>query len=251
MVPGGSVLQQTRRLRLAVLVAALWVLTGCGYRGPGQYLELAPDVPPATTVSPQELDQAASAIRLRLRGERGVQLTVQPDRIRVGFPTKANREWFVRMCTRQGVLEFVLMPENLQVLRPESLPLGWEDTRTRKELTTEEALKQGQVLFTGADLAPTAEVVPGAKPGDWEVRFELQEARKPDFAKFTRNNVGRLLAIALDREVLMAPVIRSEIPGKGVISAQMTRGEASDLALILNAPSFPFPLKEVAPSQSP
>jgi preprotein translocase subunit SecD len=43
----------------------------------------------------------------------------------------------------------------------------------------------------------------------------------------------------------MAPVIRSEIPGKGVISGNMDPQEAGDLKLLLNAGALPVPLEIV------
>ncbi len=63
------------------------------------------------------------------------------------------------------------------------------------------------------------------------------------FARLTKDNVGKRLAIVLDGQVLSAPVINEPIPG-GVaqISGSFTAAEASDLALLLSAGALPAPL---------
>jgi preprotein translocase subunit SecD len=47
------------------------------------------------------------------------------------------------------------------------------------------------------------------------VRFELKEARKAAFEKFTGDHVGRGLAVVLDGKLHVCPVIKSAIPGEG------------------------------------
>jgi preprotein translocase subunit SecD len=49
------------------------------------------------------------------------------------------------------------------------------------------------------------------------IGFELSPAAGREFRRLTRSNVGRLLAIVLDDEVLSIPMIRDEIGRKGII----------------------------------
>jgi preprotein translocase subunit SecD len=69
------------------------------------------------------------------------------------------------------------------------------------------------------------------------VLFELLADRKEPFAAFTERHVGECMAIVLDGRVESAPVIRSKLPGAGVIEgggdAGFTEREANDLALVL------------------
>ncbi len=76
------------------------------------------------------------------------------------------------------------------------------------------------------------------------VDFELNADGAEQFAKITKNNKGKLLAILLDGKMKSAPYIREEIPsGRGQISGNFTPREASFLAGILKAGALKVPLK--------
>lgn len=64
------------------------------------------------------------------------------------------------------------------------------------------------------------------------------------FAKLTRENVGKRFAIVLDGKVLSAPVIQEEIPnGQGIISGSFSSYEqVANLALMLRSGALPAPL---------
>lgn len=64
------------------------------------------------------------------------------------------------------------------------------------------------------------------------------------FGDFTTANVGRYLAIALDKRVISAPVVESPITsGTGVIQGRFTQPEANALAVQLKFGSLPIPLR--------
>lgn len=76
------------------------------------------------------------------------------------------------------------------------------------------------------------------------VDFQLNADGAEQFAKITKANVNRLLAILLDGKMKSAPSIREEIPGgRGQISGNFTPQEASFLAGILKAGALQVPLK--------
>ena len=69
------------------------------------------------------------------------------------------------------------------------------------------------------------------------VDFELSPTAATQFAKLTRENIGRRLAIIVDGKVISAPVIRSEIPGgRGKITGDFTLEEANRLAELISNP---------------
>ena len=72
-------------------------------------------------------------------------------------------------------------------------------------------------------------------------RFDSVGARR--FGDATTQNVGRLLAIVLDNQIISAPRIREPIiGGSGIISGTFTVADARDLALLLRAGALPAPL---------
>jgi len=67
------------------------------------------------------------------------------------------------------------------------------------------------------------------------------------FAKLTKDNIGKVLAIFLDGQVLSNPVIRDEIKdGKAVISGSFTPKEAKQLVEDLNYGALPLPISLIA-----
>lgn len=75
------------------------------------------------------------------------------------------------------------------------------------------------------------------------VSFRLDAAGARQFAKITRENVGKPFAIVLDGKVLTAPVIQQPIlGGSGQISGSFTMETASDLSALLRSGALPAPL---------
>ena len=105
-----------------------------------------------------------------------------------------------------------------------------------------------KVRLTGDSLRE-ASVSPGTglKAG-YEIDFRLNASGAETFRKLTRDNVGRLLAIILDDELVSAPVINSEIGESGQITGSFSLEEAKRLASDLNSGALPAPLKIMAES---
>ncbi|TDI12143.1 MAG: protein translocase subunit SecD [Acidobacteria bacterium] len=93
---------------------------------------------------------------------------------------------------------------------------------------------QSASVITGNDLENASR---GSNEfGEVVVTFRLDPAAGQRFGKLTRENIGRQMAILLDREVLTAPRIDSEIPsGMGIITGSFTAQEADDLAFKLRS----------------
>ncbi len=84
--------------------------------------------------------------------------------------------------------------------------------------------------------------------GEPSVSLQFNSEGEELFAKITRENVGRTLAVFLDGDLKSAPSIREEITGgKAVISGGFTGGagirEARDLVNNLNLGALPVPIE--------
>jgi preprotein translocase subunit SecD len=122
-----------------------------------------------------------------------------------------------------------------------ALPDGVELLLDRK--TKEPMLVETRVIMTG-DMLQTARVDFNSQFGQPTIAFELTDKGKSLFSNATMENVGRRLAIVLDKSVQSAPVIKGQISGgKGIIEGSFTNDEAKDLALVLRSGALPAPLK--------
>ena len=75
------------------------------------------------------------------------------------------------------------------------------------------------------------------------VNISLDRAGSKKFARTTKTNVGKRLAIILDNKIISAPVINEPIlNGNSVISGNFTFQSATDLALLLRSGALPAPL---------
>ncbi len=102
----------------------------------------------------------------------------------------------------------------------------------------------GPVLLEGSALKSAG--VTRDQVGMPSVSFELNSKGANDFAKITRENVGKQLAIMLDNKEQSAPRINSEINGgSGSISGRFTMEEANNLANLLKSGALPVEIKIV------
>ncbi len=165
------------------------------------------------------------------------------SRIIVELPGIKDPEAALRIIGSTAVLEFRLVPKYYEVPAAGAEVddySEWLDTRKTppQPVTEQSVLDASEVKFTGTDLKSNAAVSAGQK-NDWVVNFELKDRQVKAFHDFTRTHVGWIMAIVLDGKVQMAPVIRSAIPGKGIIEGNMGVEEAKRLALLLNAGALP------------
>ena len=76
------------------------------------------------------------------------------------------------------------------------------------------------------------------------VSFDLSRRGGRIFDRITSQNIGELIAIVLDEQVVSAPVIQGRIGASGQIQmGQAPLSEAQDLALVLRAGALPAPLR--------
>ncbi|HRY62528.1 MAG TPA: protein translocase subunit SecD [Candidatus Paceibacterota bacterium] len=92
-------------------------------------------------------------------------------------------------------------------------------------------LKSAELQFQQNSLFPT-------------VGIEFNAEGEALFAKLTKENVGKTIAIYLDGQPISAPVVKEEIKsGKAEISGNFTREEAKTLVGRLNSGALPVPIE--------
>ena len=102
----------------------------------------------------------------------------------------------------------------------------------------------GPVLLEGSALKTAG--VSKDQVGMPSVSFELNSQGANTFAKITRENIGKQLAIMLDNKEQSAPTINSEINGgSGIITGRFSIEEANNLANLLKSGALPVEIKIV------
>ena len=102
----------------------------------------------------------------------------------------------------------------------------------------------GPVLLEGSALKTAG--VSRDQVGMPSVSFELNSQGANAFAKITRENIGKQLAIMLDNKEQSAPTINSEINGgSGIITGRFSIEEANNLANLLKSGALPVEIKIV------
>jgi preprotein translocase subunit SecD len=139
------------------------------------------------------------------------------------------------------VQEYLAMPE-VQRAMPRDQALQWgSDIVSRGVRNYQQLYVLTEKPFLTGDRLENASAERDPQFNQSIVRFELSRAGGREFERFSGANVGRLLAIVLDGEVMSAPVIRDRIGARGQI--EMGQGtpleEARDLALVLRAGALP------------
>jgi preprotein translocase subunit SecD len=104
-------------------------------------------------------------------------------------------------------------------------------------------LVEAPLLMTG-DVVTDARVRPGSRLEGPYVSVDLDQRGARIFDTLTAENVGRRLAIVLDKTVYSAPVIKERIPGGKVsITGRFSIDEAHDLAIVLRSGALPAPVE--------
>lgn len=100
-------------------------------------------------------------------------------------------------------------------------------------------------VMTGAELKNAQVTID--ELGKYAIEIDFNDKGAKIFADYTSNNVGKYLAIVLDKVILSAPVIKSPITGgHGIISGgNFTSDSANNLAIQLRYGALPVPLRVI------
>ncbi len=226
---------------------------------------LQADVPPGTDVSPDAMNAAMVVVSNRVNAlgvsEPLVQLA-SGNRIIVELPGLKDPDQAIRTIGQTGTLEFIdagstPLPVGTVVTTtlggPASVGLGTGSSISATEgvSTTQAAGASNpfanqtfKTIMTGKDLqSATVGFDQYNRP---EIQFVLTAEGSKTFADYTEKNVGKYLAIAMDKRIIESPVIQSPITGgRGVINGNFTLQQAQSLAIQLQYGALPVPLKVV------
>lgn len=163
--------------------------------------------------------------------EKGVLKTAKNRdyRLIVELPGVTDVNQAIKMIGRTPFLEFRLENPNVKIgsdtpLDKAYLPAG----------LTGRYLKKARLDFNQTTYEP-------------EVSLEFDSEGAKIFAKITKDNIGKRLAIFLDGAPISTPVIRSEITGgKAQITGQFTAQEAKTLVQRLNSGALPVPISLIS-----
>lgn len=103
------------------------------------------------------------------------------------------------------------------------------------------ACKEGRNYVMSGKYVESAEAKLNENNGSsYEISLAFNTAGTDEFARITKTNIGRSVAIEVDDFVYGYPTVNSEITGgKAVISGSFPEMEAQDLARLLSAGSLP------------
>ena len=208
-------------LVIAILAGAVWLIMkepvklGLDLKG-GVYavLEATPE-DGGTEIDDETMNSLIEVLDRRINGIGVAESVVQKagsNRVIIELPGISDTTEAINMIGKTALLEFKIMDEHGN-LGPTLLTGG--------------ALKKAQVGYGNL--------------GEPQINFEMKPEGAIEFARITRENVGKQLAIVLDGKVQTAPVIRTEIPGgTGSISVNYTVEEAKRTATLLNSGALPI-----------
>lgn len=208
-------------LVIAILAGAIWLIMkepvklGLDLKG-GVYavLEATPENG-GDEIDNETMNSLIEVLDRRINGIGVAESVVQKagtNRVIIELPGISDTTEAINMIGKTALLEFKIMDEHGN-LGPTLLTGG--------------ALKKAQVGYGNL--------------GEPQINFEMKPEGAIEFARITRENVGKQLAIVLDGKVQTAPVIRTEIPGgTGSISGNYTVEEAKRTATLLNSGALPI-----------
>ncbi len=154
------------------------------------------------------------------------------ERLVVELPGVTNIDQAIAMIGETPLLEFKLIRQGFEASTTVNgmlNPAAFEDTGLTGTYLSSAALQFGN----GTGALATAPVV--------QITFNSEGAKL--FGEITEKNVGRVLAIFLDGQILSAPVIQEKIAnGTAVVSGNFTAEVAKQLATNLNLGALPVPI---------
>lgn len=167
------------------------------------------------------------------------------NRILVQLPGIKEKERAKALLGKMAVLEFRLVSDDNQKILEAikgNPPPGWELLYEKTETFSQPLLVKKRAELTGASLKSASPTM--GQMGEPIIAFNLDSKGAKIFALLTEQNIGKRLAIVLDNEVLMAPVIKSAITGgSGIIEGRFTQSQVQDYTNVLNAGALPAPVE--------
>jgi preprotein translocase subunit SecD len=86
-----------------------------------------------------------------------------------------------------------------------------------------------EVIVSNGDIA-AARVIPGGGPSQYSISVEFNASGAERIRAATGNHIGKPVAILLDGQVVMTPVVRVPIGPAALITGNFTKAEAERIA---------------------
>ncbi len=194
----------------------------------------------------QAVEQSLQIVRTRIDelGTKEPQIQRQGlDRIVIQLPGVQDPSEIKALMGRTAKMTFHLVDEETSVQSAQAGQLPADSMLALSEEEGYVVLKRAVVV--GGESLDDARGIYDDQ-GRPAVSFSFKAAGAKKFARATRENINRRLAIVLDGQVISAPTIQSVIPnGQGVITGAFTVQETNNLALLLRSGALPAPLTVV------
>ncbi len=196
----------------------------------------------------QALEQALTTIRNRIDqfGVAEPDIRKQQDgRIMIQLPGLESSERAINIIGQTAHLEFRAVREGLagRTVPPPGVEFLPYFERNKENQDTESRIAvEKEAVLTG-DRVSNAVARFDNERNSYSVAISFDRRGADQFARFTRDNIGKRLAIVLDNRVHSAPVIQAEILGDASITGNFSAEAANDLAVVLRAGSLPAPVK--------
>ena len=285
LIAGWIDLPDNPGLHIGPITKDIKVHEGLDLQGGLQVL-LEADVPNCATVSSDSMDAAKSIVENRINGLGVVEPLVQRSgtcRIIVQLPGITNPDEAIKTFGGTGLLEFIDAGDTpltegqlVQTTGLSTVAVPGQPTPTPAPVTptvepsptavitstagvtttqgvtsttpltsTTPVTPTYRTIMTGKDLQ-SASVAFQQTTNQPYIQFTLTSDGAKIFGDFTSKNVGKYLAITLDKRVISSPVIKSPITGgSGIIEGQFTLDQATNLVVQLKYGALPIPLKVV------
>ncbi len=172
---------------------------------------------------PGEGDPAAAKRVIQAGGQLELKLVADPQT----YPSEA-----AALAAKGGVL-----PPGTELVQ------GSSEGRTPQNSAENWYLLERTPAITGRDLRGATESRNTEMPGQWQINFTLSSDAGRRFGRFTEQNVGRQMAIVLEKKVYSAPTIQSRIEDTGRIDGNFSQESAHELAQILRAGALPASIR--------
>jgi protein-export membrane protein SecD len=219
---------------------ALTLRLGLDLRG-GTQIQLMPDLPEGQTATEDDLERARAIIERRVNGLGVNESLVQTgkDRIIVALPGVEDPDAAIETLRGTGQLEFVDLGDN-----PEGLTAGMQINTTLGPAPNPVTDTVYETIMTG-DKLKNVDVRRDPNTQQPYIAFELTDEGAEIFGEYSGNNIGKFLAIVMDKTILSAPVIQARITDAGIIEGDFTVEEAQNLAIQMKYGALPVPLKVI------
>ncbi len=210
---------------------------------------LEADLPADAEVTTDNMQTARRIIEDRVNGLGVSEAVVQiagDRRILVELPGQRDPQEALAMIKETALLEFVdfgdLSEQEVAQLIHTKIKTDYQTSSDGTESSpssTEERVFH--TAMTGATIKQVGVTTDAMRR--YLVAFELTPEGSLIFKEYTTKNVGKILAIVLDKEVISTPRIEQAITaGRGSISGNFTPESAQNLSIQLQYGSLPVPL---------